>query len=500
MADARDFRPPNQRPTDRRTFLQAGSLAALGLGLPELLLAREVARTTAVSAGERARAGVKAGGTAGVSDTGRVAARTGTGVGSGRAKSCILLFATGGPAQQETFDPKPDADVAVRGQFDPIATNVPGIDICELLPQMARNAHRYSIIRSTYHRSGTHGVGVHYNLTGLPHTPRAGGEPQVSRQDPPSMGGAIRQLRGDRGGLPGAVHLPVRIGDQNNFQWGGQQAGYLGAKFDPLMLIDEHWLPGTLPPAFLPQAEVGMERFADRVNLLRKLADGGRVLPGEEASTYELARQRALSVLDSQSAWEAFLLDQEDPATIARYGDNKFGRSCLVARRLVEAGVSLVTVPWMYLVSTKNFDTHSNHFRLMKDLLMPPVDQAFSALLEDLDQRGMLDETLVVWGGEFGRTVYSQGTLTKDNYGRDHHPRNFCMWMAGGGAKPGVSFGETDDFSYNIVENPVHINDFNATILHLMGIDHERFTFRFQGLEQRLTGVEEQRVVTDILA
>ena len=443
-----------QLQADRRTFLQAGSLAALGLGLPELLLARELANASAVSSQARGVAGAAAG-------DGR---RTGTGVGSGRARSCILLFATGGPAQQETFDPKPDADVAVRGEFDPIATNVPGIDICELLPRMARNAHRYSIIRSTYHRSGTHGVGVHYNLTGLPHAPRSSGEPQVSRQDPPSIGGAIRQLRGDRGGLPGAVHLPVRIGDQNNFQWGGQHAGYLGSKFDPLMLIDEQWLPGTLPPAFLPQADVGMERFSDRVNLLRKLSGGARELPGEEAGTYELARQRALSVLDSHSAWEAFLLDKEDPATIARYGDNKFGRSCLVARRLVEAGVSLVTVPWMYLVSTNNFDTHSNHFRLMKDLLMPPVDQAFSALLEDLDERGLLDETLVAWTGEFGRTP-----KINQNAGRDHWGNVYSTVLAGGGIRGGEVIGASDKSAAEPVDHPVHTRDFVATIYHALG-------------------------------
>jgi arylsulfatase A-like enzyme len=128
------------------------------------------------------------------------------------------------------------------------------------------------------------------------------------------------------------------------------------------------------------------------------------------------------------------------------------------------------------------------------------TDRATAALVTDLKRQGLLDDTLVVWGGEFGRTVYSQGKLTKDDYGRDHHPRNFCMWMAGGGVKAGISHGETDDFSYNVVENPVHVNDFNATILHLMGIDHERFTFKFQGLDQRLTGVEPQRVVTEILA
>jgi uncharacterized protein (DUF1501 family) len=128
------------------------------------------------------------------------------------------------------------------------------------------------------------------------------------------------------------------------------------------------------------------------------------------------------------------------------------------------------------------------------------VDQASAALIMDLKQRGLLDSTLVVWGGEFGRTVYCQGKLTKDNYGRDHHPKCFTMWMAGGGIQGGVEYGQTDDFSYNIVENPVHVNDLNATILHCMGLDHTRFTFPFQGLEQRLTGVEQQRVVKEILS
>jgi hypothetical protein len=191
-------------------------------------------------------------------------------------------------------------------------------------------------------------------------------------------------------------------------------------------------------------------------------------------------------------------LADETAQTLAMYGDDvnkpgSFTHSLLLARRLVERGVRAVQI------LHRGWDQHGNLPNDLKAQCLD-TDQATAALVKDLKQRGMLDETLVVWGGEFGRTVYSQGKLTKDTYGRDHHPRNFCMWMAGGGARPGVSFGETDDFSYNVVEDPVHINDFNATILHLMGIDHERFTFKFQGLDQRLTGVERQRVVREILA
>jgi uncharacterized protein (DUF1501 family) len=170
-----------------------------------------------------------------------------------------------------------------------------------------------------------------------------------------------------------------------------------------------------------------------------------------------------------------------------------FAASALLARRLIERGVRVVQL------LHRGWDQHGN---LPRDLRSQceDTDQPIGALLTDLKQRGMLDKTLVVWGGEFGRTVYSQGSLTKDNYGRDHHPRNFCMWMAGGGIKGGQVYGETDDFSYNVAKNPVHINDLNATMLHCMGVDHERFTVKFQGLDQRLTGVEGAKIIPDLLA
>jgi len=252
------------------------------------------------------------------------------------------------------------------------------------------------------------------------------------------------------------------------------------------------------PVLYLPDPE-GISR-ADRRRMLDGLgalnSHGFERYHDPEIQTriaqYEMAFRMQASVPDLVDAAD------ETAETLALYGNDvtkpgSFTHSLLLARRLVERGVRTVKI------MHRGWDQHGN---LPKDLAAQclDTDQATAALVLDLKRRGLLDDTLVVWGGEFGRTVFSQGTLTNDNYGRDHHPRNFCMWMAGGGVKGGVSYGETDDFSYNAVENPVHVNDLNATILHLMGIDHERFTFKFQGLDQRLTGVEQQRVVREILA
>lgn len=206
---------------------------------------------------------------------------------------------------------------------------------------------------------------------------------------------------------------------------------------------------------------------------------------------YEMAFRMQTSVP------ELIDLSGESQATLAAYGNDvttpgSFASSALLARRLVERGVRVVEI------LHRGWDQHIN---LPSDLRLQcgDVDQACAALVADLKQRGLLDSTLVVWGGEFGRTVYSQGTLTKTNYGRDHHPRNFCMWLAGGGIQGGIVHGETDDFSYNVADKPVHVNDLNATLLHCLGIDHERFTFNFQGLNQRLTGVEPAHVVRELL-
>jgi arylsulfatase A-like enzyme len=185
------------------------------------------------------------------------------------------------------------------------------------------------------------------------------------------------------------------------------------------------------------------------------------------------------------STWDLYGAKAKEPGT--------FAYNCLMARRLAERGVRFTQV------FLRTWDQHSRLPTNIK-VMAEEADQPTYALVQDLKQRGMLEDTIVIWGGEFGRTVYSQGTLTPDNYGRDHHPRCFSMWMAGGGVKPGLAYGETDDFSYNIVKDPVHIRDLHATMLHLFGIDHNKLTFKFQGLDQRLTGVLPAKVIDGILA
>jgi hypothetical protein len=417
----------------RRTFLHAGILSPLGFGLADALRANAAASSPRV----------------------------------GTAKACILLYMTGGPAQHETFDPKPNAPDGIRGEFRPIATSVPGMQICELLPMMAQQAHRYSIIRSVFHNSDTHGVGVHYNLTGLLHAPRASGEPQVDRRDPPCVGSAVRQLRGDRNGLPAAVQLPRPVGDQNNAMWGGQHAGFLGSRYDPLFIFDETWRPGDPMPGFTPPEGVDLSRQSARTNLLETMQNGRPTASAVERDL-ERFQQLAFDALRSRQAWRAFTLDNEPRHLIDRYGDNRFGRSCLVARRLIEAGVGFVTVPWVYKQSEQNFDTHSRNFSKMRDMLLPPVDRAFSALLEDLTQRGMLDETLVAWTGEFGRTPRINGDA-----GRDHWGRVYSTALAGGGVRGGQVIGRSDPQGGVPADNPVHASDFVATIYHALGYGAE---------------------------
>ena len=440
-------------PLSRRTLLHAGGLSAVGLSLPQLFAAR---------------AEVKA------------AAATQTAAPVGSAKACILLYMLGGPPQQETFDMKPEAPGSARSLFPSIATNVPGIEICGLLPDLARQADRFAIVRSVFHRGNAlfHGAGVHYNLTGWPNFPREG-EPFLDRRDYPAIAAVLNQLQGTRNGLPASVQLPMWITqDGPGREWAGQHAGFLGPKYDPLIMdygylqlnMDfnktpgqgEASLPGMLPAGFKLRDDLRGGRLAKRLELQQVL---GRSPIGAGTSLvhdWTRYQTQAVDVLSATSTWKAFAIDDEPAPLRARYGDDRLGRSCLVARRLVEAGVTLVTVIF------GGWDTHSHHLEHTRDLLLPPLNRAFAALLEDLADRGLLDTTLVAWTGEFGRTPVINGNSPP---GRDHWGSVYSTVLAGGGVRGGQVHGKSDKLAAEPKDKPVPVADFVATIYHALGYD-----------------------------
>jgi hypothetical protein len=372
---------------------------------------------------------------------------------------------TGGPAQQETFDMKPKAPAAPRGEFKPIDTDVSGIAICEHLPHLARTAARYAILRSVHHDNTFHGAGTHWNLTGWPHAPR---EPTpefyLDRRDAPSIGAVFQQLKGSHGDLPAAVQLPWWVGHGFVERFAGQDGGVLGPAYDPLRMLYEEKtdLPGALPPMYRLPEGLPAERLGRRMELLRALDDR----PCDRApARFAEYQAQAAEIVNSAGAWRAFSIESESPQTIERYGPSKFGRACLVARRLIEAGVSVVTVCWPG--HECHFDTHGDHFRAMCQDLLPPMDRACAALLEDLDERGLLDETLVVWTGEFGRTPAINGN---NPAGRDHWPYVYSALLAGGGVRGGQVYGASDDLAAHPKDDPVHARDLVATIYHALGV------------------------------
>jgi hypothetical protein len=277
----------------------------------------------------------------------------------------------------------------------------------------------------------------------------------------------IRQVRGDRKGIPAAIQIPLPVGDQNDPFWAGQHAGVLGPRYDPLFFFDEEWLPGDPVQGFELAQGVDAPRQEARAQLLEDLQRRRAAVSAAERD-YERFQQQALAVGRSGSAWRALRLDGEKEKTVERYGNSRFGRSCLVARRLVEAGVSLVTVTWMYKHLERNFDTHARHFSKMKENLLPPLDRGVSALLEDLDQRGMLNETLVVCTGEFGRTP----KINADG-GRDHWGSVYSAVLAGGGIRGGRVWGRSDRQGAYPAADPVHVSDLIATIYHVLGCGAE---------------------------
>jgi len=377
----------------------------------------------------------------------------------------------GGPPQHETWDPKPQAPAEVRGDFGAIATRTPGLHVGELMPLTAGLTDRIAVLRAMSTDDNAHSSSGYWMLTGHPHAPKNQENALPgSPNDWPCLGAVVRQVRGDVGGLPGSIRLPEEIWNTGRLVWPGQNAGWLGAQADPWLITCDPNAPDFRIPDIALPADISMGRLSDRQQL-RQLVQGGR--PGLGSSDavrrWRQWQSKAIDLVASGEARRAFELEREAETTRDRYGRNRFGQSVLMARRLVEAGVSLVQVNWTRWETDESvapaWDTHAKNSQRLKDDLMPPMDLAYSALLEDLEQRGLLDETLVVWMGEFGRTpkINAAG-------GRDHWGHTFSVALAGGGIRGGVVHGQSDRIGAYPVEGRVEPQDLAATIFHCLGL------------------------------
>ncbi|MBS0266359.1 MAG: DUF1501 domain-containing protein [Planctomycetes bacterium] len=440
-----EFRHLTQQ-LNRRKLIQLGSLGAIGLTLPELLAARSsVAADTSTAAFRQSPLAELPG--------------------FGKAKQCILMFMWGGPSQLETWDLKPHAPAEVRGEFKPIATSVPGIDISEHFPNLAKRADRYAIIRSVTHDDPAHLSSVHHVMTGR-HAAKVKSDADApSRIDWPHVGSVLGKLCPPSGAVPPFITLPWVVSHPAapGGVAPGQNAGWLGATYDPFVVTGDPNAPNFRVSGLALADGVSPARLTARHTLLNQLnaADCNSHIAGG----FDGAQGKAFDLLTSASVQQAFDLNRESAETRERYGRHIHGQGLLLARRLVEAGVSLVCVNWHH--DHQNFwDTHGNNFNRLKNDLMPPTDRGFSALLDDLADRGMLDETLLVWVGEFGR----RPRITADNAGREHWPWCASAVMAGGGVQGGRTYGRSDALAAYPAENPVSPADITATIYHALGI------------------------------
>ncbi|MBX3420210.1 MAG: DUF1501 domain-containing protein [Pirellulaceae bacterium] len=445
----------------RRTAIQVGSIGILGLGSNHLV---------------------------GLQQAKAVESQTD---GFGKAKSCIFIFLSGGLAQHESFDLKPLAPEEIRGEFRPIATRTPGIEICEHLPLLAERSHLWALCRSLTHSSNDHSLGHHIMLTGRSETP-SGFQPNApSPTDYPSLVAVAQRQLQSRNNLPPAVVIPERLVHSTGRVIPGQSAGQMGSQHEPWFIEAasfhnssygafpeysfDHQQRGHVDPRVfqaphlaLPHG-LGLREVNGRLELLSLLQRQRQQLD-HMASTqqFDRLRQAAVSLLTDRQLHEAFEVTQADPATQERYGANAFGWSLLMARRLVEAGIQLVQVN---LGNNETWDTHGNAFPHLKDRLLPPLDRSLSALLDDLHHSGQLDETLIVMAGEFGRTP--RITLLDKHYklpGRDHWGAVQSVWMAGGGVCGGRVVGASDAHGGYPTDQPEKPENFAATIYHALGI------------------------------
>jgi hypothetical protein len=435
----------------RRSFVRHMSFGMLGLSLPTALQAQTGAPSSAAPLPPR---------------------------------SCILLFLAGGPSHIDTWDMKPDAPVEYRGEFRPIQTSAPGMLICEHLPRMSRVAHHVALVRSLtmtgrgVNGDGDHNSDVYYALTG--HRPdrtftEMGGFRQRQPDDWPFIGATVAFARGHPAGLPGVVQMPWQYGEDLGFRQPGQFGGRLGPEYDPLLVRGSPDRPFELiSPEFTLPPDLSMERVDERRRLLAQLENVHTDRNRGDGPVDAFARHhhRAFALLNSRSLARAFELNREPRALREQYGGNLNGQSALLARRLVEAGVPFVVIHWVgpYETFTQNWDTHDNNFTHLRNNLLPAFDSCFTTLVQDLDARGLLDQTLVVAFGEMGRTPRIGDRRRGTTNGRDHWIHCQTALFAGGGIRGGQVYGSSDRVAAYPAHQAVYPEDIAATIYRAMGL------------------------------
>lgn len=399
---------------------------------------------------------------------------------SSNAKACILVYLWGGPPQHDTFDLKPQAPEGIRGLFQPIDSVVPGIQVCEHLPQIAKHTDKLAIIRSLTHPSNNHEPSVYHTLTGRVNNTLAVPRNARNRRDFPTLGSIVGYFS-PPSGLPASVTIPRPIG-HDGVVYSGTHAGFLGPKYDPIETQPPAEVNEKAPHNFDLPPGVDEHRLQLRYGLLNTVEGIDRAMQQQKATRgLDSYREQAFRMLTSPEAKRAFRLDDEPAKVRDRYGRNEYGECFLMARRLVESGVRLVTFTWYFVAKDGNvlnvWDNHGGtgslggitDYQMLKEFYcLPSLDQGYSALLEDLSERGLLDETLVAMYGEFGRTP-----KINPNKGRDHWGPCQSAVLAGGGIRGGQVYGSSDEHGAYPKTKPVSVEDLHATMFHSMGLNPE---------------------------
>lgn len=408
------------------------------------------------------------------------------------AKSVILIFNCGAPSHLDLWDMKPLAAAEIRGPFQPIQTNVPGIEISELLPGLSRRMDRLSIVRSVHHSHGGHNSGMHWSTVGRPYRIDST-LINPGPADLPCFGtlvGWLAQRDGYSAGVPPYVITPFPHCDSRKYLTPGQFGGCLGSQFDPFVLDADPGAKDFRVPGLRLDSSMDADRLSSRLQLLGQMERSGTRIAVQAADAIDEIRSRALGMIGSDSASEAFDLTRESDSVRNRYGRHSWGQSHLLARRLVEAGCRFVTTVNGPSIT---WDTHKDNFNQLKNRLVPPMEQAYTALLDDLQERGLYEQTVVIWMGDFGRTPKINADA-----GRDHWPQCYSMVLGGGGIRGGLCIGESDSTGAVPRSRPVTPADIHATVFRALGYQADQVTYH--QVDGRPMPVCDGRPITELLS